>query len=45
VDTSRGVAKRTTFVIGKDGRIARTFRDVKVAGHEVEVLAAVNALD
>jgi thioredoxin-dependent peroxiredoxin len=45
VDTSRGVAQRTTFVIGKDGRIARTFRDVKVAGHEVEVLAAVNALD
>ncbi len=43
VDTSRGVAKRTTFVIDKDGKIARTFADVKVQGHDDEVLAAVKS--
>jgi thioredoxin-dependent peroxiredoxin len=32
-----GVA-RTTFVIGKDGRIAHVFENVKAAGHEQEVL-------
>ena len=41
VDTSRGVAKRTTFVIGPDGKIFRVFPDVRVAGHETEVLDAV----
>jgi thioredoxin-dependent peroxiredoxin len=41
VDTSRGFAKRTTFVIGPDGKIFRTFAQVKVDGHEDEVLTAV----
>ena len=41
VDTSRGVAKRTTFVIGKDGKVAKVFPGVKVQGHSDEVLAAV----
>ena len=30
---------RTTFVIGKDGKIAHVFEKVKVAGHDQEVLA------
>ena len=41
VDTSRGVAKRTTFVIGPDGKIFRAWPQVKVDGHEAEVLTAV----
>ena len=35
---------RTTFLIGKDGRIKRIWRGVKVPGHVEEVLAAVKAL-
>lgn len=35
-----GVA-RTTFVIGKDGKIARVFEKVKPQGHFAEVLAAL----
>ncbi|MCO6393226.1 redoxin domain-containing protein [Aliihoeflea aestuarii] len=35
---------RSTFLIGKDGRIARIWRKVKVPGHAEEVLAAVKAL-
>jgi peroxiredoxin Q/BCP len=41
VDTTRGYARRTTFVIGKDGKIAKVFPDVHVQGHSDEVLAAV----
>ena len=33
---------RTTFIIGKDGRIARVFEKVKPKGHAAEVLAALN---
>ena len=33
--------ERTTFVIDKDGNIARVFRKVKPAGHAEEVLAAL----
>lgn len=33
-----GVA-RTTFVIGKDGKVARVFEQVKPEGHDQEVLA------
>ncbi|MCW5983017.1 MAG: thioredoxin-dependent thiol peroxidase [Bryobacteraceae bacterium] len=33
--------ERTTFVIGKDGKIARIFPKVKVDGHVQEVLAAL----
>jgi thioredoxin-dependent peroxiredoxin len=34
---------RTTFVIGKDGRIAQIFRKVKPENHADEVLAAIKA--
>ncbi len=36
--------KRTTVLIGPDGRIARVWQNVKVPGHAEEVLAAANAL-
>jgi peroxiredoxin Q/BCP len=36
--------ERTTFLIDRDGRIARIWPKVKVAGHAEEVLAAVRAL-
>ena len=35
-----GIA-RTTFLIGQDGRIERTFSNVKAAGHASEVLSAL----
>jgi len=34
--------ERSTFVIGKDGKILKVFRKVKVNGHEQEVLAALS---
>ncbi|MBK6534578.1 MAG: peroxiredoxin [Deltaproteobacteria bacterium] len=34
---------RTTVVIGRDGRVARVFPNVRVDGHSDEVLAAVRA--
>ena len=34
--------ERSTFVIGKDGKIVKIFRKVKVDGHEQEVLAALS---
>jgi thioredoxin-dependent peroxiredoxin len=36
--------ERATFLIGADGRIARIWRKVKVAGHADEVLEVVKAL-
>ena len=36
--------ERATFLIGKDGRIARVWRKVRVKGHAEEVLEAVRAL-
>jgi len=39
-----GVA-RTTFLIGKDGKIAKIFEKVKPAGHADEVLAALQELN
>ena len=36
--------ERSTFLIDGEGRIARTWRKVKVPGHAEEVLAAVEAL-
>ncbi|MGD9922958.1 MAG: thioredoxin-dependent thiol peroxidase [Pseudorhodoplanes sp.] len=36
--------KRTTFLIGPSGRIARLWHNVKVPGHAAEVLAAAKAL-
>lgn len=35
---------RSTFLIGKNGRIARAWHSVKVAGHAEEVLAAARDL-
>jgi thioredoxin-dependent peroxiredoxin len=35
---------RTTFLIGRDGRIARIWRNVRVRGHALEVLEAARAL-
>jgi peroxiredoxin Q/BCP len=35
--------ERATFLIGKDGRIARVWRKVKVPGHAKEVLEAASA--
>jgi thioredoxin-dependent peroxiredoxin len=39
----RGI-ERSTFVIGRDGKIAKEWRGVKVPGHVAEVLEAVKAL-
>jgi peroxiredoxin Q/BCP len=36
--------ERTTFLIGKDGRIATVWNKVKVPGHAGAVLEAVKAL-
>ena len=36
--------ERTTFIIGKDGKIAKVFSKVKPAGHAAEVLEALAAL-
>lgn len=37
--------ERTTFIIGRDGRVARVFPKVKIPGHVLEVEAAVRELD
>ena len=39
----RGI-ERSTFLVGADGKLAREWRGVKVAGHVAEVLDAVQAL-
>ena len=36
--------ERCTFLIGKDGKVARVWRKVKVKGHAEEALAAVQGL-
>ena len=36
--------ERSTFLIGKDGRIQKAWRKVKVPGHAAEVLKAARAL-
>jgi peroxiredoxin Q/BCP len=36
--------ERTTFLVGKDGKIAKVWRKVKVPGHAEEVLAAARDL-
>jgi peroxiredoxin Q/BCP len=41
--TFMGIA-RNTLLVGKDGKIARIWRKVKVDGHADEVLAAAQAL-
>ncbi|RMF12301.1 MAG: thioredoxin-dependent thiol peroxidase [Alphaproteobacteria bacterium] len=37
--------ERSTFLIDREGRIARIWRKVRVKGHAVEVLEAARALD
>lgn len=37
--------ERSTFLIGKDGKIAQEWRKVRVKGHVAEVLAAAEALN
>ncbi|MES2638447.1 MAG: peroxiredoxin [Myxococcota bacterium] len=39
-----GVPRRVTFVLDREGRIARIFEPVKVDGHTAEVLAALREL-
>jgi thioredoxin-dependent peroxiredoxin len=41
--TYMGVA-RTTFLVGPDGRIARTWPKVKPEGHAADVIAALDSL-
>jgi len=36
--------ERSTFLVGKDGKVAKVWRQVKVAGHAEAVLAAASAL-
>ena len=36
--------ERTTFIVGKDGRIKMIFPKVKVAGHVDEVLQALDSM-
>lgn len=36
---------RTTFLIGKDGKILKVFEKVKPANHSTEILAALEELD
>jgi peroxiredoxin Q/BCP len=36
--------ERATFLVDKDGRIARIWPKVKVAGHAAEVMEAARAL-
>lgn len=41
VPLRNGLTKRTTFVFGVDGRLARVFPDVQPKGHAHEILAAL----
>jgi peroxiredoxin Q/BCP len=41
VPVTIGLAKRVTYLIGKDGRIARVWPSVTPTGHAQEILAAV----
>lgn len=36
---------RSTYLVGKDGKVAQVWRKVKVKEHASEVLAAAKALD
>jgi peroxiredoxin Q/BCP len=36
--------ERSTFLVGRDGKIAKAWRGVKVPGHVDEVLAAAKGL-
>ena len=41
LNEEKGCAQRATFVIGKDGRIAKVFPQVQMDGHSEDVLAAL----
>ena len=44
IKNERGMAKRVTYVVDKDGKVRQVFNDVKVDGHTDEVLGAVRQL-
>jgi len=44
IKNERGMAKRVTYVVDKEGKIRDIFNDVKVDGHTDQVLAAVRKL-
>lgn len=44
IDNGSGRAKRTTFLLDRQGYIEKIFQDVKVDGHADEVLRTVQAL-
>lgn len=39
-----GLAKRSTFIVDKDGKIAKIFRDVRVESHGQEIIQALQSL-
>jgi peroxiredoxin Q/BCP len=44
VPVQNGYAKRVTFVIDKQGKVAKVFPDVTPSEHSKELLAAIDAL-
>lgn len=40
-----GLAKRSTFIIGKDGKISKIFRDVDVEKHGQEIIQSLQAIN
>ncbi len=40
-----GLAKRSTFIVDKEGKIAKIFRDVKVESHGQEIIQALQQLN
>lgn len=44
VPSRMGMSARVTFIVGRDGKIARVFPDVDPGVHSAEVLAAIAAL-
>ena len=40
-----GLAKRSTFIIDKDGKIAKIFRDVNAESHGQEIIQALQSLN
>lgn len=40
-----GLAKRSTFIVDKEGKIVRMFRDVKIESHGDEIIQVLQSLD
>jgi thioredoxin-dependent peroxiredoxin len=40
-----GLAKRSTFIIDKDGKIVKIFRDVNVESHGQEIIQALQSMN